>query len=472
MPPPLPAAKPASPPPAARPASPPLAVPVAVAPPVAPVAPVATPVPAAPARDPALVFNSEPDLTVPPTHLLGERRRPSKWRLPLVLGFSLLGAGGLIGLIVLAVSNLHSSRGGPTGPSYTYPKENFSFQAPTSPWKSDPDLRAQLGCFLAFSRSDPPNKMAIAVIDYKDRPPRTAVLLDESLDRLTDYFGADKRKEEREKPAWQPKAPATLEKFEPHEKLAGQPALVIEFEGSKDSVLYAGECWIVQHQGRAYLFFTLAPKGDNDVPAEAREQWAALHKGFGLLDERKGWKPQPRPSESYPGDGYTLSFAKEVWKSLDKEADDKKAVLLLEGHDPKEEREGEASKAGKAAHLRVVELEKQADIKAAAAAARKQLIDRQVAIGVVQKPEDVQLMPAAGGKGDRASKPADIGTFKGHLSKSRMSVTGGTLDRFVVIAAVQLADKVVAVYGDCDWKRREYWEQEFNALLASFRQGK
>jgi hypothetical protein len=308
--------------------------------------------------------------------------------------------------------------------------------------------------------------MAIAVIDYKDRPPRTAVLLDQTLDRLTGYFGG-------EKPAWQPKAPATLEKFEPHEKLAGQAALVIEFEGSRDSVLHAGECWIMQYRGRAYLFFTLAPKRTDDVAADVREQWVALHKGFGLLDERKGWQPQPRPAESYDGDGYALSFAKEVWKTIEKESNDQKTVLLLEGHDPKEEKEGDASNAGKAAHLRVVVLDKQPDPKAAAEAARKHLIARQVDAGVALKPEDVQLMPAAGGKGDKANKPAEIGTFKkGHLSKNRMNITGGTLDRFLVIAAVALGDKVVAVYGDCDWKRRDYWEQEFNALLATFRKAK
>jgi hypothetical protein len=438
-----------------------------VAAPVAPVAPLATPVsapPAAPARDPALVFDSQPDLTVPPAHLLGRRRPASRWRLPLVIGFSLLGAGGLVVVVILIVNNLRSSKSEPTGPSSEYKKENFSFQAPASPWKPDGELRKQMKCFLAYSRSDSPNKMVIDVIDYKERPPRTAVLLDETLDRLTGYFGG-------EKPAWQPKAPATLEKFEPHEKLAGQAAHVIEFEGSRDSVLHAGECWIMQYRGRAYLFFTLAPKGDNDVPKEVRDQWTALHKGFGLLDDRKGWQPQPRPSETYDGDGYALSFAKEVWTSIAKEGD-KKAVLLLEGHDPKEEKEGEASRAGKAAHLRVVVLDKQSDLKATVEAARTHLIARQVDAGVALKPEDVQLISAAGGKGDKANKEADIGAFKGHLSKNRMTITGGTLDRFLVIAAVPLGDKVVAVYGNCDWKRRDYWEQEFNALLATFRKAK
>jgi hypothetical protein len=411
------------------------------------------------------MFNSQPDLTVPPAHLLGRRRSASRWRLPLVIGLSLLGAGGVVAVVILIVSNLRSGKSESTGPSSDYKKENFSFQAPASPWKLDPDLRAQMGCNLAYSRNNPVNKMAIAYIDYGERvPPKgKGVLLDQALDRLRGYFG--------EEAAWQPKPPATLEKFEPHEKLAGQPALVLEFEGTQDSVLYKGECAIMAYRGWVYLFFTFAPQ-DAVEKGPAREQWVALHKGFGLLNGREGWKELPRPSESYDGDGYALSFVKEVWTSIAKEADDKKAVLLLEGHDPKEKPGGDASRAGKAAHLRVVVLDKQSDLKAAAEAARKHLIARQVDAGVALKPEDVQLLPAAAGKGDKANKPADVGAFKGHLSKNRMNITGGTLDRFLVIAAVPLGDKVVAVYGDCDWKRRDYWEQEFNALLATFRKAK
>ena len=87
------------------------------------------------------------------------------------------------------------------------------------------------------------------------------------------------------------------------------------------------------------------------------------------------------------------------------------------------------------------------------------------------KPTDVQFSPADD-KGGKADKTADIGAFKGHLSENRTTITGGTLNRFLVTAVIPLDDKVVAVYADCDWKRRDYWQQEFNALLASFRKAK
>ena len=460
--------RPAPRPPAARPSVPQLAAAVPV-PPAVPVAPLATPVqpPTAvpPARDAALVFSSQPDLTVAPPALLGKRRPPNRWRLPLILGAALLGAGGLLTLVLFIVNNLgNDGAGGSTGSASKYPKDNFSFQQSGPPWKEDRELRARLGCSLAFSRKDTDNKMAIAVLDYEKRPPRPAVLLDETLDRLTKYFGGDR-------PAWEPKAPATLEKFEPQEKLADKPALVIEFQGTRDSVLHAGECWIMQYRGRAYLFFTLAPLKGQEVSDEVRQQWDALHKGFGLLDDRKGYTPQPRPAEPYRGDGYALSFANEVWTSMDREGDDKKAVLLLEGHDPKEEREGDASKAGKAAFLRVVVLDKATDLKAAAAAARKHFIARQVEADADVKPTDVQFSPADDKVG-KADRPANIGAFKGHLSENHMTIKGSTLNRFLVIAVVALDDKVVAVYADCDWKRRDYWQQEFNALLATFRKAR
>ena len=153
-----------------------------------------------PARDTALVFNSQPDLTVAPPALLGKRRPPSRWRLPLLLGAALLGAGGVLALVLVIVNNLGSDGGGggSSGSASKYPQDNFRFQQPGPPWKEDRELRAQLGCSLAYSRKDTDNKMALAVLDYEKRPARPAVLLDETLDRLTKYLGG-------ERPAWQPK---------------------------------------------------------------------------------------------------------------------------------------------------------------------------------------------------------------------------------------------------------------------------
>lgn len=441
-----------------RPAAP-VAPPVAVAMPVTPAVPLAAPVaanPGAAAPNSALVFTSTPDLTIAPTPLLGKRRAGSPWRLLVVLAVSAVLAGGLLTALFLAVGKPGSAA--PADDSKKFENFNFSLRLPEAPWQSDESLRDAIRARMAFSRKDPVNHLAIEVIDYKMRAPRQGVLLDEALERLRNYFGADV--------PWQPRAPATLEKFEPQDKLAGQPARVLEFEGNRDNVAQVGECYLTQYRGRAYLLFTFAPQGQE----AAREEWAALRGRFGLLNERPGWTPQPPPSAPFQGDGYALAFVAEVWKKMDLGEADKNVVLALEGHDPKEDREGEVSHAGKAALLRVAVLEPSlppGDVKAAAAAARKNLIDQQLA--VLTKTDNLELVPVQGRKGEKLEGPANVGAVSGYVSKNRMRVPDGSLDRFVVVAAVPLAERLVVVYAECDWKRRDYWEQEFNALLDTFK---
>src|SRR5262249_46638455 len=155
------------------------------------------------------------------------------------------------------------------------------------------------------------------------------------------------------------------------EKLAGQPALGIEFEGSHDNVDYAGECFIVEYRGWVYWFYTFAPQS---MP-QARKEWPELRAGFALLDERAGWREKERDHQPYRGNGYRLAYATEVWKQDQKaELWDEKADFGLEGRDPKEEPEGDASKAGKIARVQVVLLPGQKDQPAAIAAVRDHLL--------------------------------------------------------------------------------------------------
>jgi hypothetical protein len=442
----------------------PLATPVAI-PTVAVPTAVPTAVPNA-APDPALNFTSQPELTIAPTPLLGKHRHgnwAARWRLPIVLALSLLLAGGLLFFIVK-----HAGRPAkevpPAGDARKFEDLNFSLRPPEKRWKADVDLPTGLKARLAYSRADPADHLAIEVIDFKEREPRRGVWLDEALERLRGYFGEDV--------AWQPKAPATLEKFEPCYKLAGQPALVLEFEGNHDSVLHIGECAMMHYRGRVYLFFTFAPSASDEQRKALQEEWAGLRERFGVLNQREGWKPQAPPSEPFQGDGYTLAFAKEVWKKADLGDFDKQSVLALEGHDPKEDRDGEASRAGKAAYLRVAVLAAKADVKPADAA-RQHVIARQMDLLGLSKPEELELVAVQGRKGEKLEGPADIGAFKnGYLSKNRMRVPAGTLDRFVVVAAVPLKERLLVVYSECDWKRRDYWEQEINALLDTFKRAK
>src|SRR5262249_31024511 len=157
------------------------------------------------------------------------------------------------------------------------------------------------------------------------------------------------------------------------------------------------------------------------------------------------------------------------WKQDQKaELWDDKADFGLEGRDPKEEPEGEASRAGKIARVQVVLLHGQKDQAAAIAAVRDHLIARYAKDYVIDK-KNVQLTVDVDKKtGAKKEGEVNSGKRKGHVSKNRLQPKGGTAERFVLLATIPQGDQVVAVYADCNWKRRDFWEQEFNALLEKF----
>jgi hypothetical protein len=363
--------------------------------------------------------------------------------------------GAAVGVALLLKQGPGSSKNDPED-GQKYVEHNFRLKTPAPPWEADDELRKTMEVALAFRRKAPVNGMALDIRDYETRFPGKGVLIDEALGHLRKYF-LDL--------AWGPKAPATTDKLEKYEQLARQPALGLEFEGSHDQVDYAGECLIVEYRGRVYWFYTFAPQGD----AQARQEWPDLRAGFGLLDDRAGWKEKERERQRYPGKGYALAFATDVWKQDPKpEAWDDRADFGLEGRDPKEEREGDSSKANKIARVLVVLLPREKNLAVAAAAVREHLLVRFAKEYSIDK-KNVELTVDRDKKtGAKKEGNANIGKAKGHVSKNRLKVAGGTAERFVLLATVPQGGQVVAICADCDWKRHDFWEQEFNALLEKF----
>ncbi|MBI1914292.1 MAG: hypothetical protein HYS12_06080 [Planctomycetes bacterium] len=385
-----------------------------------------------------------------------KRRRPGNpWRLPIALLVAVLVVGGAAVGIAVLVGRDASSGKNETDDSQKYVKHNFRFKAPAAPWESDDELRKTMEVALAYRRKGPVNCMALDIQDYGVRFPGKGVLIDEALGHLRKYFP---------ELAWAPKAPATTDKLEKCELLASQPALGIEFEGSHNEVDYAGECLIVEYRGWVYWFYTFAPQ---NTP-QARNEWPDLRAGFGLLDERAGWQEKEPDRQRVQGNGYALAYAKGIWQQRQNpELWDARADLVLEGRDPKDNREGEASKAGKVALVQVVLLPREKNLTSAAAAVRDHLLARYAKDYGIDK-KDVQLTVDLDKKGAKKEGNTRVGKATGHVSKNRLQPAGGTADRFVLLATVPQGDQVVAIYADCDWKRHDFWEQEFNALLEKF----
>ena len=82
---------------------------------------------------------------------------------------------------------------------------------------------------------------------------------------------------------------------------------------------------------------------------------------------------------------------------------------------------------------------------------------------------DLKLTPVTNRKGRKQVGASEVGKLAGYLAKYRVQVEGTTYDRYVQIAAAPAGDYTVAVFCECEWKRRDYWEQEAGEVVGSLR---
>jgi hypothetical protein len=406
--------------------------------------PVALPV--APAPPPAdLVFEDTAAITTP------RRRRRAGTRWVWTLLAVLLAVGVAAGGTAWALLWLYKQEsGGANGEEAALNAEvgNFQFTPPGPDWRPDPDVRLKLKVNLALRRSKPSNAVAIFYRDYKTRLPSDAELVDEALAHLRSYFQGVE---------WElkPKDAAT--------QLGGQPALELEYEGEDNAqVRMNGLCRMLAYRGYGYWFFTWGPAEEKDLIAP---EWDGLRGRFALLNNREGWAVKPRETQRVRGTKlpFELRYATGVWRKEKTEGYDPAADLVLLGHEP--EPAGGKRFAGKSALLQVLVLDKAEDLKAAAAAARAHLLKRQQeAAG--ENAAKVSAEPTTDkGGGERA---ADVGDVRGHVSRLHVKNDDG-LDRYVVLAVVNRPEGVLVLLFECDWSRRDFWEQEFRPLMETFR---
>jgi hypothetical protein len=404
--------------------------------------------PVAPAALPSgLVFEDTAGVTLP------RRRRRSGtrwvWTLIAVLFVVGVGLGGAVALGVWLYAHQGEGAGGEDAALHAE-HGNFKFTPPGSDWKPDPGIRLKLKVNLALKRSNPSNAVAIFYRDYKTRLPSDAELVDEALTHLRSYLQGVE---------WElkPKDPAT--------QLGAQPALELEYEGEDPwQVRMNGLCRMLAYRGYGYWFFTWGPAEEKDLIAP---EWDGLRGRFALLNNREGWTERPRESQRVQGAKvpYELRYAKGVWKKEKLNDYDPAADLVLLGHEP--EPVGGRTYAGKTALLQVLVLDKAADLKAATAAAQAHLLKRQQG-GAGDNAAKVSVEPTTDkGGGER---DADVGDVRGHVSRLHVTVEDRQ-ERYVVLGVVNRPEGAVVLMFECDWSRRDFWEQEFRALMETFKQG-
>jgi hypothetical protein len=157
-----------------------------------------------------------------------------------------------------------------------------------------------------------------------------------------------------------------------------------------------------------------------------------------------------------------------VWHKPDAENTDTASDLMLLGLDPRAEKEGEDSKAGKSANLNVVLLGK-ADETDPGKLLRGHYLARQVE-AEIGKLDQLELKPLEGRDGKPLVSEREFGKVKGFVSKNQLTVTGGTTaDRFVLLVAVPRGESTIGIILDSRLKLRDFWEQEFAAVLEGFK---
>lgn len=210
---------------------------------------------------------------------------------------------------------------------------------------------------------------------------------------------------------------------------------------------------MLTYHGVGYWFYLAAP-----TKAAVQGEFAALAKGFALLDARPKWRAQPPRRETFAAYKLPLTFTapEGVWEKFPAREEDDKADMFLVGRYLKEKDNR------KNAQVMVLTLPKQKDSKAALKAARDYLDSRKT-------DKDSQYFLAEESQTDEGTQ-TNIGNRRGRLVELRLEAGGENL-RYLLLAVLNEPEGMVIVC-DSTWENRLIWRQDFYDLLASLRVGK
>jgi hypothetical protein len=357
----------------------------------------------------------------------------------------LLIASAAVTLSLLALWWFDLLPGVSSGRPFTFKdrKHNFYLVVDRGAWKEDEAVRKSLGARVALARTDPYVWLAVLVKDYKTVKPRDAELIQEGLARLRKHF----------------KDNLALGDSVQNAEVAGRRALRLEFQGTRDSVVVGGDCYMLSHRGFAYWVLVWSPRVE-----DARAAWADLagaDRGLVLLDERPGWTEHPPKLKTYPAlakeAGFTVQAPPGVWE--EKRPADDKELLHLVARDPAARKGDNANNAYAVAYR----LPRQPDLDAAIKAARDDLAAREK-----ERNEDFAVAPASPSDKDGAGSEIRLGDHVGRtLELARLD--GAEQKEYYLLAVVNGPDGVLVLWCRCDWDRRQTWRLPLLDLAGSLR---
>lgn len=310
---------------------------------------------------------------------------------------------------------------------------NYRLAAPPAPWLPDNVTRpAGKITTVALQRSNPRAWMALVAQDHsKDRrPPRDAEIVDGMVRRLQTFF----------------KDTLDYEQLADGQ-LAGQRAQRLSFRAlDAKNTSVRGECYLLEYRDVVYWFLTWAPAED---AAQLQQEFAELRKRFTLLDRRADWPDRTPKLITLEGSkaAYTLQDLDDIWRQQTKGTDyDPAADMALTANDLLEVKD-----VVPFAQVLVLLLKPQGK-RTPSETARAYYESRQK--GKVE----VEVL---------ADREGRVGDVPGQILRLRVRKANG--ERFVLLAVVNQGNDILAIQGECDWKRRSLWERDFSRLVSTFR---
>jgi len=310
---------------------------------------------------------------------------------------------------------------------YRSAEHNYSVRLPGPPWQRDDDLAKRLGGVLAFRREHPEADVVLAVRELSTTLPTPGELRDAALARLRQYPVNDLRFEDKSGGV----------------AFGGKPAGRIVFQGEMRDTPVSGDVHYLAHQGGAYWFYRWCPAVDVHKTAG---DLADLAGRFTALDLRPDWRPMQRTLGGSKLN-YTLTAEGDRWH---------KAPYPPENYDPAADLAlvGQArSDATPQAQLLVLLLPP--DGGAPVERAKSHVLARQKEV----YPETAlaELSDAAITRSD------DTLVLRVDNTKERA--------RFMVLRVMPLPSRLVVVCAECDYAKRDLWENDLGKLVASFKSG-
>jgi hypothetical protein len=360
-----------------------------------------------------------------------------------IIGFVILV---FIGLTVFIYAAARMFRNAPSANNEQLFSDHWAaIRPPDEPWVRDRDSETALNLNLGvYRRTGPDARIGYAGQKMDGRNARKSELvffLTDRLKRLCENLNIEER---------------------PGEEWLGQPTVKYEFRGTtKSQAVIVGECFGVSIKGIAYYFFAWAPEGEI---TQAVAEFDLAKTRFRVLNPQRAWTEKKLEVALFFGKtaDYALTDVERIWhvpkNSLPSDEDPLADLLLRAEIKPKGGRNDLVFKSDLFTYV----LPAAPDPMNAASEFVLSRKSRNPELFAEFQFEEWKEPPQGDEpEGVVSNDPIPVRRWKMTHPRSPESA------RLIVVSAIDVNGKIVAVEATCLWRQREVWERRLVAIAGS-----